>query len=173
MIPIIISLASVVLAFASFILAYRSWKSNTEPAIAFTWDNKHECYCMINVGKGPAMNIIVAYINDRESPEWKNPVRCYSIAPNEKIHIDWGLKSEGILYSKEKDKDKKSEPDSFLNGVTKIGAVYSSISFSCEKKYTSICEHDITKIKIGNKLKKWREGELSRIWDLKRRTEEK
>ncbi len=166
-IPVIISILALGIAFYS-------WMTNSEPVIVFIWDNDYKCYYIKNVGKGPAMNITVSYINDTElptPPDWKNPVRCYSLEPNGKIYMDWRLKTGGILFSKELDKDMPS--DYFLGGATSLAAIYSSANFLIRQTYTSICEHDNTKTEKGNKIRKWTDNEVHRIWDLRRKTEDK
>lgn len=161
LIPLIISILALLIAFFS-------WLTNSEPVIVFIWDNDNECYYIKNVGKGPAMNIIVTYINDTESKDWKNPVKCYSLEPNGKININWGLKRGGILFSKSND---TGDPFDYVKGVTKIAAVYNSANFLCKITYTSVFEDENTYVKKYSKIRKWKSQELSRIWDLKRNSE--
>ena len=167
--PLIISLFSLIVAFYSLM-------ANSEPVIAYLWhngsDNGNKYYYIKNVGKGPAMNIIVSYIknNDKDGKvnEWKNPVRCYSLAPNEIIPIDWGIKSGGELVQ-----DTYTQPAEFISGVDKIGTVYSSSNFLIKRTYTSTCEHDTTEIKNGNQIRQWKDDEVSKVWNLNRSSEKK
>lgn len=161
LIPILISVFAITIAFYS-------WLTNSEPVIVFIWDNDNNYYYLKNVGKGPAMNITVTYINDTESKDWKNPVKCYSLEPNGRINIDWGLKKGGLLFSNRND---TGEPSEYVSGVTKIAAVYNSANFLCNRTYSSIFDDENTFIKKGNKIRKWNTHELFRIWDLKRKSE--
>lgn len=161
LIPIIISVFALTISFFS-------WLTNSEPVIVFIWDNENKYYYIKNVGKGPAMNITVTYINDTESNDWKNPVKCYSLEPNGIINIDWGLKSGGILFSKRYD---TGDPSEYVNGVTKLAAVYNSANFLFKMTYTSVFDDENIFIKKGNKIRKWTSKELFRIWDLRRKSE--
>lgn len=166
----IVDILPVIISIFAVCIAFYSWLTNSEPVIVFIWDNDKHCYYIKNVGKGPAMNIIVTYINDTESPDWKNPVKCYSLEPNGTIDIDWGLKSGGILFSRRHD---QGMPSDYVNGVTKLAAIYSSANFLIKQTYTSVFEDETIHIRKGNKIRQWTGKELFRIWDLKRKSEEK
>ncbi len=163
-----LDLIPIIIAILAIVIAFFSWLTNSEPVIVFIWDNDNKYYYIKNVGKGPAMNIIVTYINDVESKDWKNPVKCYSLETNGKINIDWGLKTGGILFSKRND---LGDPSEYVNGVTRLAAVYNSANFLCKMTYTSIFNDENTFIKKGNKIRKWKSKELFRIWDLRRKSE--
>jgi hypothetical protein len=142
--------------------------TNSEPVIVFIWDNDYQCYYLKNVGKGPAINIIVSYADKLKPTYWINPVKCYSLEPNGKFYIDWGLTDAGKLFIKGSDVKFKT----FLSGVPKIGAVYSSANFLRRQTYTSVCENENTVIKNRNTIKQWTNDQIPGYWTLRRRTEE-
>lgn len=167
----LLTLLPIIISSLALLVSYYSLMTNYEPVVVFIWDNDYQCYYIKNVGKGPAMNITISYVNESESPEWKNPVRCYSLESNGKIYIDWALKNGGTLLTKERDGN--IVPTRFLGGVTRIAAVYSSANSLFKRTYTSICENNNTKRKKGNKITWWKDDEVNGIWNLKRRSEEK
>lgn len=49
---------------------------------------KYSWYC-VNVGNGPAVNIIIDYSTDSDEKKWDGKVICYSLKSGDKIEIPW------------------------------------------------------------------------------------
>lgn len=75
-----------------------------------------------NIGEGAAMNIMIAY-KTGNGRSWENPVKIYSLVPQEVFEIEWRK-----------------------YGVYQWVAVYYDIRGTV---YTSICENDDTDFQIG------------------------
>jgi hypothetical protein len=103
-------------------LKYR--EISERPIIIFRVEPGKGRWRIMNLGKGAAMNIIVAYSNDGES--WLYPVKCYSLEPNGFLTITW----HSPVYA--------------------WRAVYNDV-FE-DNYYTATCIGDETKIKKGNGL---------------------
>lgn len=58
------------------------------PVIVFSKDSKDDCYRLINVGRGPALNITL-WVNANESSTiWEKGYLMYAATPSEKIKIE-------------------------------------------------------------------------------------
>ncbi len=164
-----LDILAIIISVFAILFSFYSWLTSFDPVIVFIWDNEKQYYYIKNIGTGPASNITVTYINDTESKDWKNPVKCYSLEPNGIINIDWGFKEKGVLFSK---RDDTGNPSAYVNGVTKIAAVYSSSNSLCNLTYTSFFIDENTSRKRGNRITKWKSQELNRIWNLRRKSED-
>jgi hypothetical protein len=138
--------------------------NNFKPVIAFLWNDETKNYYIKNLGKGTAMNIIVYYKDDRKSRKWKNPVNCFSLEPNGLIQLDWGLDDHGNL------RKKNTTGDKYLNGVTKIVAVYTSTLGFVNIRYYSKCQHDKTISRLNCRPYRWKHCKVDRIYDLARKS---
>lgn len=110
------------------------------------------------------MNIIVYYKNIKESKKWKNPVNCFSLGPNDQLPLDWGLDKLGNLCYK------NTNVNRYLEGVTKIVAVYSSTLGFINIRYYSKCKHDKTITRINCRHYRWKHSEIDKIYNLARKS---
>ena len=186
----------VVVSVMGLIVAYYSWLSNTKPVLIF-YMNSEGRIKIKNVGNGPAMNLVIAYVNSEN--KWVNPVRCYSMRAGGMLSLDWFVdaKDRSLMYKKadgggfiivtdnkeHKELGKKSKedlarelsiPDKIYtvgHGVAKYGVTYSS-AFGLRNTYTSILEDDITKIhNWGGLMPTWKKEEIVRLWQTVKETD--
>ena len=70
-------------------------EAEERPTLIFAVDVARNQWYIYNVGKGAALNVIIA--EDHGDKTWQNPKKCYSIASGEKLYIDWFVAAFRIL----------------------------------------------------------------------------
>lgn len=70
-------------------------EASERPILIFAVDVKVNKWYVYNVGKGAALNIVIA--DDDGKEKWQNPMKCYSLASGEKLLITWFTPAYRIL----------------------------------------------------------------------------
>ena len=135
-----ISIAAVIVSISAlFVSFYFSRKAlqTSVSPILVFVYDKNKGWCLENVGNGPALNVTVA---DGNINEWFKPVRCYPLPSGSKIDLAW------------------------IEFAGKLGAEYTDAH---GRKYTSICQKDISKGLKGHQLPRWADNEILRERELR------
>ena len=110
---------------------------NVKPVLTITYRGSSGWY-LKNVGNGPALNVIVA---EKGEGDWFKPVRVQPLSNGEEHVLRWLGETN----------------------IEGLGATYFDID---GRQYTSLTEKDLTTIKSGNQLAKWREQDIEKEWEL-------
>ena len=137
---LVVSMLALLFSIISFGLSYRlnanSAVNGEKPVLVFEYDAVSG-WIIRNVGKGPAMNVLVA--KKEPNADWFDPVRVPAIAVGSTFAPKWlghlNTKGLGILYE-----DTTGRP------------------------YTSVTGNDLTKIETGHRFGPWTEAEIDRHW---------
>jgi hypothetical protein len=137
LLPIIALLFAIVSFGLSFTLTRRSAVSGIKPVLVFIYDGE-KGWILTNIGNGPALNIVVA--QKRVNGNWFNPVRVPPISKGSEFRLLW------------------------LGHVndTGLGATYTDFQ---NRKYSSTCLNDLSRVYSGDKFPEWEEHEIGRHWN--------
>ena len=145
---ILISVASVAIAFASlvvnFVLNHRAAVRARKPVLVFVDESR--TWVLRNVGNGPALNVLVAQ-RDANKKTWFNPVLVPQFAKDTSITLKWI--------------DVASDPG--------LGASYEDFE---GRRYTATLGGEIARAYDDDKLPKWNvaetgwDAEVRRYWEL-------
>jgi hypothetical protein len=94
-----VTLSNVCIVIIFSILVYRFNNLNNRPILTFKTisDDGTEIWQIINIGAGPALNLVVSYKKDRTG-EWETPsVKCYSLGKNDTVNLDWLIGSVDVI----------------------------------------------------------------------------
>jgi hypothetical protein len=148
---ILISVASVAIAFASlvvnFVLNHRAAVRARKPVLVFVDESR--TWVLRNVGNGPALNVLVAQ-RDTNKKTWFNPVLVPPFAKDTSIALTWI--------------DVASDPG--------LGASYEDFE---SRRYTATLGAEIARSYDGDRLPRWNmagsiwEAEVKRYWELSNR----
>ena len=86
-----VTLANVSLFIIFSILVYQYNRSIKTPILTFKTEviNGKETWQIINLGDGPALNLLISY-KDAGNQDWDSPaVKSYSLGKNDKVDLDW------------------------------------------------------------------------------------
>ena len=86
-----IALCNVALFVMFSFLLYKYNRSINNPILTFKTEdvNGEETWQIINIGNGPALNLLVSYKTDK-TKDWISPsVKSYSLGKNDKVNLDW------------------------------------------------------------------------------------
>jgi hypothetical protein len=138
----VISIASVAIALASFIVNYgltrRAAVRARKPVLVFVDDPAQGAWVLQNVGNGPALNVLVA---QRQEGQWFNPV----IVPPLSAESSYPLRWLGRI------------------NVTGLGVTCADFE---DRRYTSTLGGERSRTYDGNRLPQWDDGEIRRHWEL-------
>ncbi len=139
---LVISLASVALAFASFIVNFALNRQAAvrarKPVLVFVDDPDQGCWVLRNVGNGPALNVLVAL---RASGHWFNPVRIPPLSKDALYALPW-------------------------LGRINIAGLGSSYADFEGYRYTSTLGADVSRAYEGDRLPQWGDREVRRYWEV-------
>jgi hypothetical protein len=140
---LVISLASLALAFTSFVVNFaltrRAAVRARKPVLIFIDDPDEECWVLRNLGNGPALNVLVAL---RGSGLWFSPVRLPPISKDGVYALRW------------------------LGRINTVGLGSSYTDFE-GYRYTSTLGGEISRAYEGDRLPKWDdEREIKKYWEL-------
>ncbi|WP_245979917.1 hypothetical protein [Streptomyces diacarni] len=107
MLTIAISIFAVLVSLGSLILGYASSRRSQMPVLQFTWENGQEhtsagTWSLVNVGTGPATNVVVAQTEKTSlthglnGERWLNPVLAPSIPAGGRLDLRWLGESRGL-----------------------------------------------------------------------------
>ena len=136
-----LSLSALLVSVVTFALSYRYTRKSAvlarKPVLVFEYDG-NVGWLLLNVGAGPALNVIVA--QKRVGGEWFNPVRVPPLSKDGKVVLGW------------------------LNHVntTGLGATYVDTE---QLPYTSTCGNDLSKVCSGTLFGPWPEQQVGRHWN--------
>jgi hypothetical protein len=136
-----LSSTALLLSAVTFGLNYRRSRRSAvlarKPVLVFEYDGDTG-WNLLNVGAGPALNVVVA--QKRAGGKWFNPVRVPPLSKDGKFVLRW------------------------LNHVntTGLGATYSDIE---QLPYTSTCGNDLSKTFDGTLFGPWPETVIGRPWN--------
>lgn len=122
----------------SFYFSRLTSKTSVFPVLVFVYDKEHG-WEIRNVGKGPALNVIVAQSNGEN---WDMPTSCYPIDAGDNLKIPW-----------------------VGHDPYQLGVSYCDAHNRC---YTSICKDDLTRISNGVRLPQWDKKDIIRQWEIKK-----
>jgi hypothetical protein len=137
---VIALVTSVVTFFISRRAADRAEQRGRMPVLAFVYDESRG-WILRNVGRGPALNIIVA--QKRPGDGWFAPVRVPPLANDGEMLCPW------------------------LGHVndTGLGATYTDLLGSDDGAwYTMTCADDLVQVREGRQLPAWPESAVGRHW---------
>jgi hypothetical protein len=147
---ILISVASVAIAFASlvvnFVLNHRAAVRARKPVLVFVDESVDESarWVLRNVGNGPALNVLVAQ-RDTEKKTWFNPVLVPPFAKDAFVSLEWI--------------DRAADPG--------LAATYEDFENRC---YTSTLGGETARTYDGDRLPEWKrigkDREVKRYWEL-------
>ena|ERR1043165_383217 len=100
---------------------------------------RRDGWYLVNVGNGPALDVVVAQKPARG--KWCRPVRVPPFSKDAELRLFW------LGH----------------DNVHAIGATYRDFE---ERTYTSMCGDDRTTVKRGNHFPHWSESEIKRHWNV-------
>lgn len=141
--PLVISVASLALAFTSFatnfILNQRAAERARKPVLVFVDDPDEPCWVLRNVGNGPALNVLVA---QRADGKWFSPVRIPPLSKDGVYALRWLGKMS----------------------MTGLGASYADFE---GRRYTSTLGGEVSHAYEGDRLPDWDgRGDIKKYWEL-------
>ncbi|MEV6194864.1 hypothetical protein AB0M19_20995 [Streptomyces sp. NPDC051920] len=143
MLTILISVLAVLVSVGSLALAYASNRRSHMPVLQFMWesaqgDSGEPKWWLVNVGTGPATNIVVAQTvrtgltRGLNGEVWFNPVLVPSIPAGEKLSLSWLGGTMGLESG--------------------LGASYTDVE---RYFYTTKCGDDVSMFFSGLHLPRW------------------
>jgi len=140
---LVVSLFALAFAMVSFVLSFAQTmlarRAEIRPVVAIVY-SEHDGWVVRNIGGGPAMNIVVAYSWDEKvSRRWGQPVRIPPLAVGSEFALKW-------------------------IGHSNVRAIASSYTDFEGRKYSSVCENDLSQLVEGDTLPDWPSAEISRHW---------
>lgn len=141
-----IALAALVVSVGSFAFSVLKGRYDqivgVKPALVFVYGAKNG-WELHNIGAGPALNIVVAQLDPRSEPRfWKRPIRIPPLKKDGTFEIHWDPK----------------------NNTERFGAIYEDM---WSRKYTTVCQRDLNRIRRGWHLGMWKEDEITAEWSLR------
>jgi hypothetical protein len=131
-----IAILAFIVSAISYWLSLKTSISDIRPVLVFVYDGR-KGWMLKNIGKGPALNIIVA---QKKHETWFNPVRIPPLSPDSEFFLQW------------------------LGHVndTGLGANYNDFN---DKQYSSTCGNDLSQVYDKPTLQTWSENEIGRHWN--------
>ena len=131
-------IASIVSVFLSTYYSHLGIKTNVRPTLVFVYD-PNSGWALRNVGRGPALNVLVAY-RESNTSEWQMPIRLYPLKNDDEIAVPW-----------------------FGHDPEMLAVTYQDAHNAA---YTSVCDNDLTTTYEGNRLPMWDERNIKKAWEL-------
>jgi hypothetical protein len=139
---LIISIVAALVSLGSLIVAYTSSRRAHMPVLQFMWESGQDGgepkWWLVNVGTGPATNIVVAQalrtglIRSLKREQWFNPVLIPSIPAGDKLALTWLGGTMGLDCA--------------------LGASYTDTQ---RYFYTTKCGDDVSMFLVGLHLPRW------------------
>ena len=144
MVGTVLSVIALVTSLVTFVIskraAERAEQRDRMPVLAFVYDES-QGWMLRNIGRGPALNIIVA--QERPAGRWFAPVRVPPLPADGEVTCTW------------------------LGHVDDagLGATYTDLLGGEDGTwYTTTCGNDLVQVKRGRVLPTWAESEIGRHW---------
>ncbi|MFJ9833680.1 hypothetical protein ACIRU2_20195 [Streptomyces sp. NPDC101169] len=143
MLTMSVSVFAVLVSLGSLALAYASSRRSHRPVLQFMWESAQGSsdaaqWWLVNVGTGPAINIVVAQAartgltRGLNGEEWFNPVLVPSIPAGGKLALSWLVGTMGLQCG--------------------LGASYTDVE---RYFYTTKCGDDVSMFFVGLHLPRW------------------
>jgi hypothetical protein len=145
-VSVLIAALALTVSVASFVFALHKGRydqiMSIRPAVVFVYDK--DGWFAHNLGSGPALNLVVVWREPEEQGgQWVKPVRIPPLKRDGSFAIHW---------------DKH-------NDTHGLGATYEDM---WGRKYTTTCEHDLSRIQPGLTIGGWAPGAVVAEWQLRK-----